>query len=83
MENNYWIVDDLLIFKPKFNGELNKYDIINKYSEIIFSNYDEPLISIETDNQYYKQYRKNYIYNIGITLDKNFLDLLFKNLPLL
>ena len=38
MENNYWIEEDLLIFKPDFNEELtNYYDLINKYNKIIFS----------------------------------------------
>jgi len=69
MENNYWIVDDLLIFKPKFNGELNKSDIITKYSKIIFSNYYEPLIAIETDNQYYVQK----LYVLGIIHFLSFL----------
>ena len=31
MENNYWIVDNWLIFKPDFNDKLDEYyDIINK-----------------------------------------------------
>ena len=53
MENNYWFVDDFLIFKPSFNEELtNYYEIINKYKKIIFSNYSEPLITIKTNNKY-------------------------------
>ena len=45
MENNYWIVDDLLIFKPEFNEELTDYyDVINKYKKIMFSNYNDPFI---------------------------------------
>ena len=53
MKNNYWIVDEWLIFKPNFNEELtNYYDIINKYKKVIFSNYDDPLIAIETNNNY-------------------------------
>ena len=62
MENNYWIIDDWLIFKPKFNEELDKYyDIINKYKKIIFSNYNDPLIAIETNNKYNSKY--NYVNN--------------------
>ena len=50
MENNYWIVDDWLIFKPEFNEELDKYyGIINKYKKIMFSNYTNPLIAIKTN----------------------------------
>ena len=65
MEDNYWIVDEWLIFKPEFNDELDEYyDIINKYKKIMFSNYDEPLIAIETNNFFYnKKYSKNYIHN--------------------
>ena len=48
MDENYWIVDDWLIFKPEFNEELNEYyDIINKYKKIMFINYNEPLIAIK------------------------------------
>ena len=39
MENNYWIIDEWLIFKPDFNEELTDYyDIINKYNKIMFNN---------------------------------------------
>jgi hypothetical protein len=42
MENNYWIIDDWLIFKPGFNDKLTDYyDIINKYKKIMFSNYND------------------------------------------
>ena len=62
MENNYWIIDECLIFKPEFNeGLLNYYDIINKYKKIMFSNYNEPLIALETNNKYENQYKNNYI----------------------
>jgi len=44
MENNYWIVDNWLIFKPEFNDELDEYyDIINKYKKIMFSNYNKKI----------------------------------------
>ena len=53
MENNYWIVDGWLIFKPEFNEELtNYYGIINKYKKIMFSNYKDPSIAIKTNNKY-------------------------------
>jgi hypothetical protein len=65
MENNYWIVDDWLIFKPEFNDKLDEYyDIINKYNKIIFSNYDDPLIAIKNNNCYNDEYCDNYIYSI-------------------
>ena len=61
MENNYWIVEEWLIFKPEFNKELtNYYDVINKYKKIMFSNYNNPLIVIETNNQYDDEYDDNY-----------------------
>ena len=64
MENNYWIVDDLLIFKPEFNEVLDDYyDLINKYKKIIFSNYNESEIAIKTNNFYNDKYDKNYISN--------------------
>ena len=49
MENNYWIVDDWLIFKPEFNKILTEedYTVINSYNKIIFSNYDEPFIPFD------------------------------------
>jgi len=75
MENNHWIVDDWLIFKPKFNEELiNYYDIINKYKKIMFSNYNNPLIAIETNNQYEREYHGNWIksnFNPEIDLSNN------------
>ena len=53
MENNYWIVDDLLIFKPKFNDKLDEYyNVINKYKKIMFSNYNEP------NRNYFYNYRR-------------------------
>ena len=59
MENIYWIVDDLLIFKPEFNEELtNYYDVINKYKKIMFSNYNDHLIAIETNNKCTIDYKK-------------------------
>ena len=66
MENNYWIEDGLLIFKPSFNEDLiNYYDIINKYKKIIFSNYNDPLIAIKTNNKNENEieYDYNYIEN--------------------
>ena len=65
MENNYWIVDDWLIFKPKFNEELTDYYvIINQYKKIMFSDYNNPLISIETNNQYTDEYQTDTVFNI-------------------
>ncbi len=39
---DYWIVDEHLIFKPQFNDSLCEYvNLLNKYSYLIFSNYNE------------------------------------------
>jgi hypothetical protein len=76
MENNYWIIDDWLIFKPEFNKKLDEYyNIINKYSKIMFSNYDEPLIYLfETNNKIIMINYNNYfkaIFNNEIDLSNN------------
>jgi len=68
MKNNYWIIDEWLIFKPEFNKVLTiYYDIINQYKKIMFSNYNDPLIAIETnnkyDNKYDNKYNNNFIKN--------------------
>jgi len=64
MENNYWVKDEWLIFKPSFNEDLlNYYNIINKYKKIMFSNYNDPLIAIKTNNKYESEYNYNYIEN--------------------
>ena len=64
MSNKYWIIDEWLIFKPSFNEDLtNYYDVINKYKKIIFSNYNDPLITIKTNNKYKSNYENNYVEN--------------------
>ena len=69
MENNYWIEDKLLIFKPEFNEELiNYYDIINKYKKVMFSNY-----SVK-NNKYNNKFKNNYVlglFNKEIDLSNN------------
>jgi len=75
MKNNYWVVDGWLIFKPEFNDELNEYyDVINKYEKIMFSNYNDPLIAIKTNNEWNREYLNNYIksyFNQKINLSNN------------
>ena len=58
MEQVYWIIADTIIFKPEFNESLNKYkEIISQYPKLIFSNYNDPKITIETNNNYdYKSF---------------------------
>src|SRR3990167_8635405 len=58
---DYWIYENKIIFKPEFNNKLDDYvNIISKYNELIFSNYDNYNITIKTNNQYCNKYRKNY-----------------------
>ena len=60
---DYWIQDNKFIFKPKFNSSIYKYyDLISEYNELIFSNYFNVNICIETNNKYYSYYYK---YHIG------------------
>ena len=58
---NYWIWNDnTLVFKP-FNKPLDDYiNIISKYDKLIFSNYRDIDICIETNNQYKREYNFNY-----------------------
>ena len=75
MTHNYWIVDDCLIFKPEFNDKLDEYyNVINKYNKIMFSNYNDPLIAIKTNNEWNREYLNNYIesdFNQKIDLSNN------------
>jgi len=85
MENNYCIVEDLIIFKPYFNKKLTDYyDIINKYKKITFSNYNDPLIAIETNNKYNNEFKNNFSWNnfnkkIDLSNNINLTHLTFKN----
>ena len=50
---NYWIVEDKFIFGYSFNSPLDKYiGIIGKYNQLIFSNYDDLKITLETNNMH-------------------------------
>ncbi len=53
MELPYWIVNNKLIFKPEFNEELDDYyDVISQYNTLIFSNYNDSLVALKTNNKY-------------------------------
>jgi len=59
--DSYWIIEDTLIFKPTFNESLDNYvKNILKYKKIIFSNYIEPKIAIETNNIYENKYKNKF-----------------------
>ena len=83
MENNFWIVNELLIFKPEFNEKItNYYDIINKYKKVIFSDYNDSLITIKTNNifkeKYYSyHYNSNFNKEINLSNNKNLTHLTF------
>ena len=58
---DYYIYEDSFIFKPDFNGFLNNYiNIISNYKKIFFSNYNESVLCVETNNKYYDIYYKKY-----------------------
>lgn len=61
MENNYWIYEDYFIFKPEFNGLIDDcIPMISNYKKLIFSNYDNYELCIETNNEYIDKYSENY-----------------------
>ncbi len=59
MESKYIIKDGCIYFDWTFNEPLDNYtDIMKNYTQIIFSNYSDYVICIETKNQYkHKYYR--------------------------
>ena len=59
MNNDYWINEDYIIFKPEFNKSISNYiHVIKNYKKLIFSNYDDYKICISTINEH--NYNKNY-----------------------
>ena len=61
MEQAYWIIADTIIFKPEFNENLDAHkEIISQYLKLIFSNYCDPKIVIETNNKYNNKYKNIY-----------------------
>ena len=64
MDELYWIIADTIIFKPEFSHSLNNYvEIISQYKKIIFSNYNDSKITIETNNKHDNKY--NNIMNLS------------------
>ena len=60
MNENYWIYEDSFIFKPDFNEPIDDYiDIIKNYKKLIFSNYNDLEICIETNNNFNNKYKNN------------------------
>ena len=83
MELHYWTYENKIIFKPKFNNKLDNYiDIISKYNELIFSNYNDCSITIKTNNYFYYKYEQNFkysIFNQKIIIQKNVTHLTFSD----
>ena len=78
---DYWIYENKIIFKPKFNNKLDDYlDIIRKYNELIFSNYNDYNIEIETNGNYkiiYKSVYRSSIFNQSVIIPENVTHLTF------
>ncbi len=61
---DYAIYDDILIFKPKFNKPVDEYaNLIQNYTQIIFSNYTDLKIISKTNNKYEYKYEYSNKYN--------------------
>ena len=59
---DYWIIEDQFIFKPHFDSSINVYkNIIQQYNKLVFSDYDDVYICIETNNKYDYEYSGNFI----------------------
>jgi hypothetical protein len=59
--HEYWLIENKIIFKPKFNSSLDIYDnLLCKCNELIFSNYHDLQICIETSNKFFDKYDANY-----------------------
>src|SRR3990167_3701518 len=78
---NYWIYKNKIIFKPEFNDKLDDYiNIISEYDELIFSNYDDYNITIETNNTHFFKYNTNHTsssFNHQVTIPENITHLIF------
>ena len=77
----YWIHENKIIFKPNFNNKLDNYiNIITKYNELIFSDYDDYNITIKTNNIYFYEYYINYThskFNQQVIIPQNVIHLTF------
>jgi hypothetical protein len=76
--NDYLIHYDTIFFSPDFNKPLSNYlDILNKYNKLIFSNYDDPSICIQTNNrELHINYKENK-FNQPLNLPHNITHLTF------
>ena len=60
---DYWILNEnTLVLKPEFDKPLDDYiDIISEYDNLIFSNYSNVKICVETNNKYKSEFNKYYL----------------------
>ena len=59
--SDYWILNDKFIFGPEFDSSIQAYiNLISQSNELIFSNYDDVNICINTNNNYDSYYDSNY-----------------------
>ena len=59
--NDYWIIENKIIFKPEFNLSLSTYDkLLCEYNELVFSDYNNVIMCVETTNKYSYNYNMNY-----------------------
>ena len=57
----YYINDDTIIFNCEFNEPLDEYiGIITNYKKLIFSNYHDYKLCLETNNNYIETYHRLY-----------------------
>ena len=60
----YYTDDSIIIFNREFNEPLDKYiGIINHYKKLIFSNYQDYKLCIETNNKWISKYNSHYKYS--------------------
>ena len=70
----YWIIDDAIIFKPKFNSCLDNYlDIISNYRILIFSNYNDPYQALKNNKYNYENddLHQNSLFNKPLIKNEN------------
>ena len=59
---DYWIYENKIIFRYNYNGDISQYyHIIDKYSEILFTNYDNIYKIINEHNMHYGEFPVKYI----------------------
>lgn len=78
---NYWIFDKKFVFKPGFNEILidEYYEVMTNCDTLVFANYLNPYVSIETNNQYLNKHHDKWIgskFNQSFNLPHNITNLI-------